>query len=126
MQGGKAGSGKRRGRGKKRPEKVAAPISVDGSTPPRTGFIPEQLETLKAIETLIGAFDLTGEQAAVGEEMVIELQAASGELAALRAGAVSDDAKRTNKAARRVNALAETFSGLLADPSNGQGGGGNS
>jgi hypothetical protein len=117
MRGGKARTGKRGGRGKQRPDQVAAPNSADNSTAPGTEFIPQQLATLKAIESLIGDLDLNGKQAAVGEELLIELQAACGELTSLNEVA---DGNRTNEAARRVYALAETFSGLVEGASGRQ------
>ncbi len=122
MQREEAHSGKRRGRGKKRTEEDAAPASVDDSTALRSGFIPEQLATLRAIESLIGDLDLTGEQAAIGEEMLIQLQGACSELAALNTGPVAGPG-RVNEAARRVSALAETFSGLLEGAASGTGAG---
>ncbi len=108
MQGEEASSGKRRRRGKKRSKEDAAPASVDDSAALHSAFISEQLETLRAMESLIGDLDLTGEQAAIGEEMLIELQGACSELVALKAGP-----RRVNEAAQRVSALAETYSGLL-------------
>ncbi len=118
MQGEEAHSGKRRGRGKKRSEEDAAPASVDDSKALHSAFIPEQLETLRAIESLIGDLDLTGEQAAIGEEMLIELQGARSELAALKAGPVAGP-RQVNEAAQRVSVLADTFSGLLEGAASG-------
>ena len=118
MQGEKAPSGKRRRRGKKRSKEAAAPASVDDSTALRSGFVLEQLETLRAIESLIRDLDLTGERAAIGEEMLIELQGACSELAALEAGQVAGTG-RVGEAAQRVSALAETFSGLVEGASGG-------
>ncbi len=118
MQGEKAHSGKRRGRGKKRSKEDAAPASVNDSTVLRSDFIPEQLATLRAIESLIGDLDLTGEQATIGEEMLIELHGACSELAALNTGPVAGP-RRVNEAAQRISALAETFSGLLEGAASG-------
>ncbi len=118
MQGEEARSGKRRRRGKKRSKEDTAPASVDNSAALHSAFIPEQMETLRAIESLIGDLDLTGERAAIGEEMLIELQAACSELAALNTGPEAGP-RRVNEAAQRVSALAETFSGLVQGTSSG-------